>query len=311
MAEGTARLVLAAADAPPQVTDAAPEESAYGAYLAGLHADRSRDLSAAADFMLTAWEADRDNTALLSGTFMLVAADGRFEKAVELARLLMMEMPDHPSAGLVLLVEAAEREDYDKAEELLASLPQRGVNTLLGPVLGAWLALARDKPDLAFERLDKLTGTEGFAIIHQLHRALIYDFRGRKSEASAAYQALLDEADAPALRLVLLAGNFFERNGEAARAETHYAKLREEDSDTMLLDQAFARIDAGEKPRPPVTSIKEGLAEALFSLASLLGQERADDMALLHVHLALELRPDFEVAQVLLGELLQAQGRSE
>jgi len=41
-----------------------------------------------------------------------------------------------------------------------------------------------------------------------------------------------------------------------------------------------------------------------------LSQEQADDIALIHLHQALALKPDFMLAQVLLGEILQKQERS-
>src|SRR3546814_2552992 len=52
------------------------------------------------------------------------------------------------------------------------------------------------------------------------------------------------------------------------------------------------------------------MAEVLFNLAGLLSQEQADDAALIHLHQALVLKPDFVLAQVLLGEILQKQERS-
>jgi len=51
------------------------------------------------------------------------------------------------------------------------------------------------------------------------------------------------------------------------------------------------------------------MAEALVNLASLLSQERAEELALVHAHVALWLKPDFELARMLIGEVLQGQAR--
>src|SRR3546814_4241424 len=73
-----------------------------------------------------------------------------------------------------------------------------------------------------------------------------------------------------------------------------------------MLDRAQ---QGGESP-VEVQSATDGMAEVLFNLAGLLSQEQADDAALIHLHQALVLKPDFVLAQVLLGEILQKQERS-
>jgi tetratricopeptide (TPR) repeat protein len=60
-----------------------------------------------------------------------------------------------------------------------------------------------------------------------------------------------------------------------------------------------------------VADIKDGVAETAFNLASLLSKERAEEVALIYTHFALHLRPDFVVAHILLGEVLQGQGRGQ
>src|SRR3546814_19903299 len=52
------------------------------------------------------------------------------------------------------------------------------------------------------------------------------------------------------------------------------------------------------------------MVEVVCNLAGVISQEQADDAALIHLHQALVLKPDFVLAQVLLGEILQKQERS-
>src|SRR3546814_8010643 len=73
-----------------------------------------------------------------------------------------------------------------------------------------------------------------------------------------------------------------------------------------MLDRAQ---QGGESP-VEVQSATDGMAEVLFNLAGLLSQEQADNAAPIHLHQALVLKPDFVLAQVLLGEILQKQERS-
>ena len=71
------------------------------------------------------------------------------------------------------------------------------------------------------------------------------------------------------------------------------------------------RAERGDDSPVEVSNATDGMSEVLFNLAGLLSQEQADDAALVYLHQALALRSDFIMADVLLGELLQKQGRSE
>src|SRR3546814_8632768 len=48
----------------------------------------------------------------------------------------------------------------------------------------------------------------------------------------------------------------------------------------------------------------------MYNPSGLRSQEQAADAAVIHLHQALALKPDFMLARVLLGEILQNQGRS-
>jgi tetratricopeptide (TPR) repeat protein len=107
-----------------------------------------------------------------------------------------------------------------------------------------------------------------------------------------------------------VAGNFFERSGDLDRAREVYRSFLERNPNSLLAIAALQRVDAGGVPESEVANAAEGVAEALFNLASLLSKERAEEVALIHAHLALRLKPDFTVARILIGEILQGQDRS-
>src|SRR5262249_16064420 len=60
-------------------------------------------------------------------------------------------------------------------------------------------------------------------------------------------------------------------------------------------------------PKPLIASPSDGLAEAMFDLASVLNQSETMDLALVYVRFALALQPDFGLAQLLLADVLSAQ----
>ena len=302
-------LRIAAASSETSTDATAQSGSPYGAYLAGLHAGRQQDLSSAADYMLQALASDPDNEQLLDRSFVLNAADGRRAKAVELARRIGPANPNQGLAGLVLAVDAAARGAMDEAENYLAQLPDKGLNTVTAPLLLSWALIAKGDIDGAIERAAPLRNRNGFGVFYSLHLALINDVAGRTEAAKAAYEEALEATDRPTLRLISVVGNFFERIGETDRAAELYRSMLDSGSDTNFFDAPLERIQDGGKPDPAVATPADGMAEALFNLASLLSQERAEEIALVHAHLALWLKPDFEIARVLVGEVLQNQGR--
>jgi tetratricopeptide (TPR) repeat protein len=305
----TALILRVAASNDVSADAAAPQGSPFGAYLAGHYAGRQQDVSSAADFMLQALASDPENEQLLDRTFVLNAADGRRDKAVELARIVSSTNPDQGLAGLVLAIDAAARGDMDEAEDFLTRLPEKGLNTITGPLLRSWVTAAKGDPDAAIERAASLRNRNGFGVFYKLHVALINDVAGRMDAAKVAYEEALEAAGRPTLRLTWVVGNFFERTGEVDRAAELYRDVLGRNPDSTLFEAALARLETGRKPRPSVATPVEGMAETLFNLASLLSQERAEEIALVHAYLALWLRPDFEVAHILIGEVLQGQGR--
>jgi len=66
-----------------------------------------------------------------------------------------------------------------------------------------------------------------------------------------------------------------------------------------------------EPPLPLIDTAKEGLAEALFDLASVVNQPETIDLALLYARCALQLRPDLALARLLLSDVLSAQNKPE
>ena len=307
----TAGPVLIAAAAGQVASDAlAPGGSPYGSYLAGLYAGSQHDLSMAADFMLESLSHDPENEQLLNRTFILVAGDGRHAEAVDLGRRIAIRRPEHGLAALALAVDAVVRGAPVEAETVMAKLPEKGLSTVTVPLVGAWLQIAKGDVDAALDAAAPLKEKNGFGVFHGLHVALMLDVGGREAAAREAYEVVLDLAGESTLRLALVAGNFFERSGNADRAREIYQSFLERSPNSLLAAAALQRVDAGEVPEPEVANAAEGMAEALFNLASLLSKERAEEVALIHAHLALRLKPGFTIARILVGEILQAQDRS-
>ena len=296
---------LAAADEGPPVID-----SPLGAYLAGLSAMRDRDLGTASDYMLTALEGDPENPELLRRAFMLLAGEGRHEEAVDLAERLLAIEQDHLMANLVLAVDRVKTDRWDEAGRFVSVLPDRGLGSLLKPLLAAWIATGKGDAEEAMRQLDSMSQDGGIEFLTHLHRGLINEVFADNEAAATEYEAAFQATLRPTLRLAWIAGNFYERQGDSERAVEIYQQFLADGRGVGVVTPLIDRASAGDVPEPLISDAKGGLAEVFFNFASLLVQEDAQDLALVTLQQSLRLRPVFSVAQVLLGEIYQEQDRS-
>src|SRR5215469_13575032 len=130
---GLAGLLLAFVPAP---SGAAPTmETPLGAYLAGRHAQETRDYAAAASWYEDALRADPESPELISRTFLMEASEGRFDRALVLAEKALKLDPTDALAELIQLIDRTKAGDRPGALALAEALPTEGVHRFLGPLV--------------------------------------------------------------------------------------------------------------------------------------------------------------------------------
>ncbi|MDX2101113.1 MAG: tetratricopeptide repeat protein [Alphaproteobacteria bacterium] len=293
--------------------------------LSGLHAERQRDATIAADRFLEALVAAPDNRDLKQRAFLAALMDGRWARAIALAGPLQTEAP-FPEAALALAVEAARSGDATALQQALQRLEQG-----LGPPRGAFGPdMRRQQTRLIAIRLTRAilrawaeggvkSGEEEAALsdlaeplapFRFLHLGLIRDWKGEHDAAEAAYRSAIAAQQRPSWRLVERLAQFLERRGRSAEAVELYLAARAQGTDPDLVDPALARARSGGPPPAGVTRLADGVAEGLYDLATLLQQDEAgNDLALLLTRMALALQPANPAAVFLLGDVLEDRGQ--
>jgi tetratricopeptide (TPR) repeat protein len=312
-------IIIAGACAPRPTTAEATDDAAgfepaistspLGQYLAGRHAERTKDLSSAADFLSVALAADPDNPGLLLETYLLLVSEGRIAEAVPLAEELVELDPNSPHAWLTLAVDAAHRGDYAAAGDYASRLPVDGVNRVLVPLFNGWAALEVDGIAAAEERIDLLSGLEGADPLRRLHLGLMHDIVGDSRQAAEIFDALSVDTDLMSLREVQIIGNFRQRQGDAAGARELYDTFTENTGSKLPLEPAYASLAEGTAVDPIAANTVDGLAETFFDVALLLQRQQARDTSLALLRKAIYLKPDFPIAHILLADTLAADDR--
>lgn len=283
--------------------------TAAGNYLAGRHAQRERRTAAAADFYLAALEDEPDNRDLLRRTFLILAADGRVGESLPLARRLL-ELAGTDATLAVMIVGIAELADGDPAaaRERFATLPETGLNTFFLPLVKAWLLAGEKKYDEALAELDGKATNPGLEILYGTHTALINEAAGNTAAAEEAYKTAAGKRQRTNLRLTQLQGEFLERAGRKESAKAAYDAYMADHPNSTVLEGSFKRLGGGPKPPVRVKTARDGVAEALFSLAGSVRQQDSFE-TMLFARLALHLKPRMDIAKLLAAEVLEGDER--
>ncbi len=300
----------AAGPSSPQKPAAAEADHLFGRYLAGRHAQQLRDFSAAASWFDKAIGGDPDAPELISRTFLMEVCVGQFDRARALAQKELKLDPGDAVAELVLLVDRLKAGDAAGAQKHAALLPSDGVHRFIAPFALAWTRMANHDlagADTALQGLDKFNG---FQPLKVFQLGLLYDYAGKPDKARQFFDKALAGSTQLNWRLTDAIANFDERHGRAEEAKALYQRFISQNSGSDLAISVRAARQPG-PPTPTIRSPQDGLAEAMFDLASVLNQAETVDLSLLYDRFALALRPQFPLAQLLLADVLSAQNKPE
>jgi tetratricopeptide (TPR) repeat protein len=298
----------------PAATETKPPAGAtgrlFGAYLAGRHAEQLRDYPAAVSWFDKAITDDPSSPELISRTFLMAVGAGDFDRAHALAAEELQLDSKDALAQLIGLIDKLKANDTAGALSIAQALPTDGVHRFIGPLALAWTKMAAGDlagADAALQQLDKFNG---FAPLKDFQLGLLYDFAGQPDKAEGYYQKTLADNEQLNWRLTDAIANFDERHGKGDAAKALYQKFIDQNVGSEIAQTVLAARQAG-PPKPVIASASDGLAEAMFDLASVLNQSETLDISLIYDRYALLLKPDFRLAQLLLSDVLEAQDKPD
>jgi tetratricopeptide (TPR) repeat protein len=289
-----------------------------GKYLAGRQAQIESDHKSAADYYLHALEADPTNVMLARRTYTFLLAEGKVREGMDVARRVLELDPKEDFAPLMLAVDAVKAGSYQAAIDRLDGLSDKGLNMLMLPLIRAWALAGAERWDEALTALAPLRTNRELVMLHDFHAGLILELAGRTDEALKVYSASLTGEQAPSVRAVQVVASFLYRNGHETEALELIDSVRREQNRSPLIEALFGAAGTGDPKKAagrslpqPVTSAREGLAEALFGAASLMSTANIQDMAMISARLTIDLRPDFPFGTYMIASILEKQERYE
>ncbi|WP_299444496.1 tetratricopeptide repeat protein [uncultured Rhodospira sp.] len=293
--------------------EAAASGRALGHYLAGRAAQHANDIPAAARHYAAAMDGDPDNPLLMRRAYYYLAADGRFEEAVSVARRTLEALPDEDFAPLLLATDAMRRGAPREAVAQLDSVEPRGLNGLLQPLTAAWAHLAANGLDPALDALEPARGLVSARRLVDLHAALLSWVAGDDTQALDRLDAYLDEGppdNARPLELVAMMLVDLDRLDQARELMDAFAAGGPV---PLVISDLADRLEAeGASAMPTLVSdATEGFAEALYHTGLVLNQGQGSETGILLTRLALAVKPDFPRATLAIAETLRRLDRFE
>lgn len=301
---GSLALALAGCQAAPQtptrIVDS-KDAQAFSTYLSARFAAGEHDLDEAARYYGQALNNDPANPSLLALSFFYSTTLGDFESAGKYAQGVVAATPDDRAARLALAVIAFKHKDYAEVRKQLALSAKGPFTVLTLNLFDAWAAAALHDGASVEKDLASLTSQKGAESMAAYHTALIQDYSGNSALADAAYKKALGSTT-PMPRVLEAYGRFLERAGRGADAAKLYQSHMNESGLASVTRPGLARIAAGQKPDPLIRNPADGAAEGLFGIAASLTDAQSADISILYLRMALYLRSDLGLAQILLAD---------
>lgn len=279
----------------------------FSSYVAGRFAHQIGD-PRAADFLLKAADQDPGNGLLLSRAFLSLLTDGRMQEAVTVAHRLRKVDPENSLGTLLLSLDAFKKAHLKEARQLAGELSSGGLETLIAPILTAWILAEEGKRDEALDALAALIAVPSLRPFGVAQRAYLLDYLKDEHEVESAYLVALQSPEISSLQPVVAYASFLQRHGETAKAVQLVEKYLQAFGNEGLLVRTRARLLAGESVDYAASTAVGGVSLILYRAASELGRGDAHRPAIVYARLASYLAPDLGDARLALaGMLVEAE----
>lgn len=275
--------------------------SLFGNYLAGRMAGNEGDTEAAAKFFRRVLEEDPDNTLLLDQLLILEIANGNFDGLDDVANRLVQSDPSNRMARTFLALNALKQRKFSTVHRHMEEIERGTLALLTSTLIDAWAYLGEGDTEAALATVDSLQGAEWHKIFRDFMGGLIADAGGLTDEATVR----LDEAyraESNTLRIVEARARQAARAGDTDEALEIIDAFEKAIPDHPIISQLRADIEAGKRISSIVTSANEGAAEALYTVASVIGRDGGNDSAIVYLRLSQFVGGDRDLTLIALAD---------
>lgn len=278
----------------------------YGSYLAGRQAAMDKDAESAALYFDKALKFDPENPELLERALMSEVAEGDLDGAVRHADELAKRVPSARTPHLVLGVRAMRDSGYAKAREEFEKVQGNAAAEIAARVGLSYAYAAEGKLDEANKVMEKLAENGGAKPFALYHEGVVNDLAGRGPEALKQFEEANRLSDGESLRILQAYAISLARVGRYDDAKKAMQPYLTKAPNNPVVRSIMAKLDARQVPDRVISSVKQGLAETLYGIASSVSDDASIEVPVFYLQLALSLEPRHEFALSLLADRLES-----
>ena len=298
---------LAGTTAKSTSADAVGLPDSAGAYLAARAAAAQNDFALAAQWYGVALQADPTNPDLLQGALVADVALADMPSAAKRARALKKTGAVSQVGQMVIVADDVIKGDFGAILQDQAG--GASIGKLMDALVTAWAQVGSGKMSQAESTFDTMitsSGMEPFGVYHKaLALAQTGDFDGAETLFERPESAAIHGLRRGVLAQVQVLSQL-DRNADAITLIDHVYRSAP-DAGMVAIKHRLAQ---GEKIAFDVARTpQDGMAEAYFTLATLLVGQTNDTFTLLNARLATTLRPDHVEALLMSARVLDKLGQ--
>lgn len=298
---------VVAKDVGSSLVSSVPVGAATSEYLSARFAAEHHDYAKAAALFAASLDRDPNNPQLLTSAFFYAVAAGRVDAATGYAQRLSSVGGSQRLAGLALAAVAMKHGDYAAVRAMIAKSGREGLATYTVNLIDAWAAAGAGDRAGAAAILKGLESQRGIEAVVAFNQALLAEYFSDAQAAEALYRPLVTQTDASP-RVVDAYGRFLERQGKTHEAEALYNAALNDSASRPVATAGKARLALGTKPDAFLRKPEDAAAEALLGVATSIGDESGADVSIVFLQLAKYLRPDFELADLMIADRYELVG---
>jgi tetratricopeptide (TPR) repeat protein len=289
-----------------------PMPTIAGSYLSARFAIGADDLNSADKYFQQALGLsgnDTEKAFFYERALPAALGAGDLKNAIIYAKKIDLTKPTATSqlAVLTLIVDGFKQNDNAEVTKLLPQLRTDGFGRLLKPLLETWNEAGQKNYAAAAATLQKLKQDyPSLQPLVQMHMAFLYDVQDDTKDAENFYKISL--TNNLSVRSTYIISQFYERQKKTDELQVLYKNLAAKMPGASLPFIALERINSGKlSTKPFIQQPSDGVAAALYDVATVLHQENSSNLAILYAQMAHYLAPDDNFTKLLLSDILSTQ----
>lgn len=282
---------------------------AYGAYVAGRVAHLRKDFNTAANFYMQALKADPKNLELLTNVYLILTSQGRVAEAAEYAQKAIDLGDKNSFAYIIIAAHQLKTKEYAAVAKTLKKTDGPIYSEFINPLILAWAYVGEGNKKMALDALKPLKKEASLKALYLFHAGMINDFFDDNTAAQKDFDTIVKEEQLEmSFRALQVICNFYIRTNQKEKAVILINKYTDDKTLADMMKRLRKNVlDASPKKTSKlINTAAIGASEAFFNIAATLRQGAGGiDLAHMFISLALYENPNYDLARLLLADVLE------